>query len=151
MAEEVREAERERDEQRNRLAKSVGELEKQVRQELDWKKRLPTDGARIAVVTVTSISVVLSLVALRRMFRSSPRTLSNEDNTYPEYASLEELSSEIHAMRNQLNKLSVKKSGGLGRALVLRLVTAAGTAAGTLIAKRVIERMGTDTDDLYGG
>lgn len=151
MAEEVREAERERDEQRERLADSVGKLEKQVRTELDWKKRLSTDGARIAVVTVTSVSVLLSLVALRRILRPAHRAPSRAEDMYPEYASVEELADEIHAMRNQLAKLSVKKSGGLGRAVALRLVTAAGTAAGTLVAKRVFERMGTDTDDLYGG
>jgi hypothetical protein len=129
----VDQAQRKRELSKEALASDLGRLETRVRAELDWRTRLRRDGPRIAALGGAAVLVVGGLLIIR----SRLRRRDSDDHARP--ATLEDLAAELHDIRRALEKQNGKGEGIAQKAL-LRALSAAGSAGGTLVAKRMMAR-----------
>ena len=140
MGSAVDEAQQELDETKARLESSIDKLEERVRHELDWKSRLRRDGARYAVIGVASLAVLAALLLLRSRLRGA-----EEEDEGLTVTGLDDIAAELQALRDELEKVRKgKESQPLWQKAALRALAAAGTAAGTAVARGLMERFGGD-------
>lgn len=145
MGQGVDEARQQRELSKAALAGDLDRLEARVRAELDWRARLRRDGARYIALgagVVLVVAIAGAAVILRgRRKRAEP--------AFDHPVTLEELSAELHELRRQLEKKN-GRSGSLLQKALLRGVTAAGSAGGTVVARQIVKRQfaaseGTET------
>ena len=134
MAQGVDEARKQRELTKQALATDLDRLESRVRAELNWRTRLRRDGPRIAAIGAVIVVVAGAVMVLRRRLKHDP-----EEDTRP--ASLEEVTAELREIRRSLEKQNGKSSSIVQKAL-LRGVSAAGSAGGTMLAKQILQRQG---------
>lgn len=134
MAQGVDEARKQRELTKSALAADLDRLEARVRADLDWRARLRRDGPRIAAVGAAAVIVVGGVLLLRRRFAHRPARHSDP-------VSIDDLTAELREIRRQLEKNNGRSSSLVQKAL-LRGVSAAGSAGGTLLARRMLERQG---------
>ena len=123
------EAQRQRELSKAALAKSAGRLEQRVRAELDWKARLRRDGPRYAAIAGAAIVLIGTIVLVRSRLA---RRCGEEEETAP--VTLDDLVAELHELRKELKKGGDKTP--IWQKVVLRGVSAAGSAGGAYAAKR---------------
>jgi hypothetical protein len=126
-------AQRQRELSKQALEQSAGRLEQKVRAELDWKGRLRRDGPRYAAIAGAAIVAVGTIVFVRSRLR---RDAPEEDDTAP--VTLDDLVAELQALRKEIKKGGDKTP--FLQKVVLRGVSAAGSAAGAQAAKRIVDR-----------
>jgi hypothetical protein len=126
-------AQRQRELSKQALEQSAGRLEQKVRAELDWKARLRRDGPRYAAIAGAAIVVVGTIVFVRSRLR---RDAPEEEATAP--VTLDDLVAELQALRKEIKKGGDKTP--FLQKVVLRGVSAAGSAAGAQAAKRIVDR-----------
>jgi hypothetical protein len=107
-------------------------LEQKVRAELDWKARLRRDGPRYAAIAGGAVVLIGTIVFVRSRFHHD----TPEEETAP--VTLDDLVAELHALRKEVKKGGDKTP--VWQKLVLRGVTAAGSAGGAYAAKRLVDR-----------
>jgi hypothetical protein len=129
-------AQRQRELSKQALEQSAGRLEQKVRAELDWKARLRRDGPRYAAIAGVAIVLVGTIVFVRSRLRGEP---AEEEETSP--VTLDDLVAELHALRKEIKKGGDKTP--FLQKVVLRGVSAAGSAAGAQAAKRLVDRQET--------
>jgi hypothetical protein len=133
----VDEARRQRELTKAALAGDLDRLEARVRSELDWRARLTRERGRIVgigvgvVVVVVGASVVF--IVRRRFAPKRPKKSSMHPVT------LAEVDAELHELRKLLEKKNGSSSSLVQKA-VLRAISAAGTAGGTMVAREMIKR-----------
>ena len=132
MAPGTDEAQRQRELSKQALATSAGRLEDKVRAELDWKARLRRDGPRYAAVAGGAVVLIGALVFVRSRLRGD----KVEEETVP--VTLDDLVAELQALRREVKKGGDKTP--VWQKVVLRGVTAAGSAGGAYAAKRLVDR-----------
>ena len=132
MAPGTDEAQRQRELTKQALATSAGRLEERVRAELDWKARLRRDGPRYAAIAGGAIVLVGTLVFVRSRLRRDKA----EEEALP--ATLDDLAAELQELRKLVAKGGDKTP--IWQKVVLRGVTAAGSAGGAYAAKRLVDR-----------
>jgi len=126
-------AQRQRELSKQALEQSAGRLERKVRAELDWKARLRRDGPRYAAIAGVAIVLVGTIVFVRSRLRGEA---AEEEETAP--MTLDDLVAEVHALRKEIKKGGDKTP--FVQKLVLRGVSAVGSAAGAQAAKRIVDR-----------
>lgn len=135
MGQGVDEARQQRELSKAALAGDLDRLEARVRAEMDWRARLRQESGRLVGIGVGVAVVVVAagtvLVLRRRFGRAKP-----EPKLHP--VTLAELNSELHELRKLVEKQNGKSSSLVQKA-VLRAVTAAGTAGGTMLAREVLK------------
>ena len=133
MAPGTDQAQRQRELSKQALEQSAGRLEQKVRAELDWKARLRRDGPRYAAIAGAAIVVVGTIVFVRSRLR---RDAPEEEAEAP--VTLDDLVAELQALRKEIKKGGDKTP--FLQKVVLRGVSAAGSAAGAQAAKRIVDR-----------
>jgi hypothetical protein len=127
------EAQRQRELTKQALEQSAGRLEQKVRAELDWKARLRRDGPRYAAIAGGAVLLIGTIVFVRSRLRGDK---VDEEEVAP--ATLDDLMAELHALRKEVTKGGDKTP--VWQKVVLRGVTAAGSAGGAYAAKRLVDR-----------
>jgi hypothetical protein len=127
-------AQRQRELSKQALEQSAGRLEQKVRAELDWKARLRRDGPRYAAIAGVAIVLVGTIVFVRSRLRGD----AVEEEAAAAPMTLDDLVAEVHALRKEVKKGGDKTP--FVQKLVLRGVSAAGSAAGAQAAKRIVDR-----------
>jgi hypothetical protein len=127
------EAQRQRELTKAALAQSAGLLEQKVRAELDWKARLRRDAPRYAAIAGVAIVLVGTIVFVRSRLRGE---VAEEEEIGQ--VTLDDLVAELHALRKEVKKGGDKTP--LLQKVVLRGVSAAGSAGGAYAAKRLVDR-----------
>lgn len=133
MAPGTDEAQRQRELTKQALEQSAGRLEQKVRAELDWKARLRRDGPRYAAIAGGAVLLIGTIVFVRSRLRGEK---VDEEEAAP--ATLDDLMAELHALRKEVTKGGDKTP--VWQKVVLRGVTAAGSAGGAYAAKRLVDR-----------
>ena len=133
MAPGTDQAQRQRELSKQALEQSAGRLEQKGGAELDWKARLRRDGPRYAAIAGVAIVLVGTILFVRSRLRGEP---VEEEETAP--VTLNDLVAELHALRKEIKKGGDKTP--LLQKVVLRGVSAAGSAAGAQAAKRLVDR-----------
>lgn len=133
MGQGVDQAQRQRELTKHALELDLNRLEARVRSELDWRNRLRREGPRLAAIGAAAIVVAGGVLILRRRLRPG-----REHVEAP--STLEDLTAELHEIRKALEKQKNGKSSSLVQKALLRGVSAAGTAGGTLLARRMLQR-----------
>jgi hypothetical protein len=128
------EAQRQRELTKAALAQSAGRLEQKVRAELDWKARLRRDAPRYAAIAGVAIVLVGTIVFVRSRLRGDA---AEEDEEIGQ-VTLDDLVAELHALRKEVKKGGDKTP--IWQKVVLRGVSAAGSAGGAYAAKRLVDR-----------
>jgi len=126
------EAQRQRELSKAALATSAGRLEDRVRAELDWKARLRRDGPRYAAIAGGAVVLIGTIVLVRSRLRGDRA----DEETAP--ATLDELVAELQSLRKEIKKGGDKTP--VWQKVVLRGVSAAGSAGGAYAAKRLVDR-----------
>ena len=132
MAPGTDEAQRQRELSKQALADSAGKLEERVRAELDWKARLRRDGPRYAAIAGGAVVLIGTIVFVRSRLRRD----KDEEETTP--VTLDDLVAELQALRKEVKKGGDKTP--VWQKVVLRGVSAAGSAGGAYAAKRLVDR-----------
>ncbi len=132
MAPGTDEAQRQRELTKQALEQSAGRLEQKVRAELDWKARLRRDGPRYAAIAGGTVLLIGTIVFVRSRLRGE----KVDEEEAP--ATLDDLVAELHALRREVKKGGDKTP--VWQKIVLRGVTAAGSAGGAYAAKRLVDR-----------
>ena len=132
MAPGTDEAQRQRELSKQALANSAGRLEDRVRAELDWKARLRRDGPRYAAIAGGAVVLIGTIVLIRSRLRRDKA----EEETPP--VTLDDLVAELQALRKEVKKGGDKTP--IWQKVVLRGVSAAGSAGGAYAAKRLVDR-----------
>ena len=134
MAQGVDQAERERELTKQALASTLDRLESRVRHEVDWKARLRRDGVRYALIGGAVVFLAVGVVVAQRA--RAPKV-----EPAPAPSTLDEMASELAAIRKRLDGAKVSPDGGpLWQKVALRAAAAAATAAGTYAARRFMAR-----------
>jgi hypothetical protein len=126
------EAQRQRELSKQALADSAGKLEERVRAELDWKARLRRDGPRYTAIAGGAVVLIGTIVFVRSRLRRD----KDEEETTP--VTLDDLVAELQALRKEVKKGGDKTP--VWQKVVLRGVSAAGSAGGAYAAKRLVDR-----------
>jgi hypothetical protein len=126
-------ARRQRELSKEALAADLQRLEARVRSELDVRARLRRDAPRLLAVAGGAVLLVGVLVLLRA--RLSRR---HADDAAP--ATLDDLVGELRELREAVAKQRKKEGGSLLQKAMLRGVSAAGAAGGTVLIRRIVER-----------
>ena len=145
MGQGVDEARQQRELSKAALADNLDRLEARVRSELDWRARLQRERGRLIGIAA-GVGVVLVAAGVIVILR---RTFGPKKTTAPQPVTLEELGTELHELRRLVEKRN-GSSGSLVQKAVLRGVTAAGNAGGTMVARELLKRQmatpeGTET------
>jgi hypothetical protein len=138
----IDQAERERELTKQSLAGNIDRLEARVRYELDWKGRLRRDGARYALIGGVVVSAVVGAIVLRRVLHSDEKAPAAQPT------SLEEMATELAAIRKKLDAAKLEEGGPAWQKLAVRAVSAAAAAGGTYAARRYMARAGAPADEL---
>ncbi len=136
MAPGTDQAQRQRELSKQALEQSAGRLEQKVRAELDWKARLRRDAPRYAAIAGVAIALVGTIVFIRSRLRGE---VAEEEETA--LVTLDDLAAELHALRKEIKKGGDKTP--IWQKVVLRGVSAAGSAGGAYAAKRLVDRQET--------
>jgi hypothetical protein len=136
VGEAVAEARRERELSKQALAAQVDAIEARVRDELDWKAKLRSNGPRYLVIGGVSIVVIGGIVLLRKKF-------GKPQDPELEVGSLEEISRELRQIHKELDKRK-GESGPLWQKLAIRAATAGAAAGATLATRQLMERFAPD-------
>ena len=132
MGQGVDEARKQRELSKAALAADLDRLEARVRAELDWRTRLRRDGAKLAALGAAAVVILAALLLIRGRLRKDEA----EDD---EPASLEAVAAELRDIRRSLEKHD-GKGGSMAQKALLRALGAAGTAGGTYVARRMLQR-----------
>lgn len=132
MAQAVEQAQTQRELSKEALAADLERFEAKVRSELDVKARLRRDGLRFAAIGAAALLLVGGLVLLRARLRG------RDDADEADPATLEDLADELREIRKELEKQ--RKGGSGAQKLLLRGLTAAGSAGGTYVARQMLRR-----------
>ena len=135
MASAVDQARQQRELTKRRLAADAARIETRVRAELDWRARLRRDGPRLLALSAGAVVLVGVIVLVRSRFRHD-RSAEPSDPT-----SLEDVAAELREIRRRVEHRG-GDSGPVWQKALLRGVTAGGAAAGTYVAKRVMDQQG---------
>jgi hypothetical protein len=134
VAQAVDQAERERELTKQALATTIDRLEARVKVELDWKARLHRDGIRYALIGGVVVVAGVGIVLLRRAF-------AKDEEPAPMPHSLDEIATELAAIRKLLDHAKIDPDGGpLWQKVALRAVAAGAGAGGTYAARRFMAR-----------
>ena len=136
MAQALDQARKQRELSKQALAADVQRLEARVRRELDIRARIRRDAPRTLAVAGGAVLLVGVLVVVRTRFAGRRR-----DTAAP--ATLDDLVAELRELRQSIDK---KKEAGLLQKGALRVLSAAGAAGGTLVARRIVERQETQRE-----
>ncbi len=138
MGQATDQARHQRDLTRVALEADIDKLEKRIRAELDWKARLRRDGPQIAAIAGVVVIVVVGSLVLRRRFGGSHDGGAGGDDRA---MSLDELSREVRALREELGgKRKGGTSGGsqpLWQKVAIRAATAGAAGGASMLARRV--------------
>ena len=132
MAQAVEQAQKQRELSKEALVADLDRLEARVRSELDVKARLRRDGLRVLAVAAGAAVLVGGIVLLRARLGRRKGDASSEGPT-----SFEEMAAELREIRKALEK---QRGGSFPQKAVLRLLTAAGSAAGSAAARQMLMR-----------
>lgn len=132
MAQGADEARKQRELSKAALAADLDRLEAKVRAELDWRARLRRDGPKLAAIGATAMVVLGAVFVLRSRWRK-------DEPERRDPASLDDVAAELRDIRRTLEKLDGKGDSVAQKALV-RALTAAGSAGGTYLARRMVRR-----------
>ena len=138
MAQAVEQAQKQRELSKEALAADLGRFEAKVRSELDVKARLRRDGLRIAAIAGGALLLVGGLIVLRARLRKR----GEGDDEDP--ATIEDLADELREIRKELEKQ--RKGGSGAQKLLLRGLTAAGSAGGSYVARQMMKRRGAEEE-----
>ena len=146
MGQGVDEARQQRELTKAALAGDLDRLEARVRAEMDWRSRLRRERGRIVGIGVGVAVVAVAagaVLVLRRRFGAK----HDDASLHP--VTLAELNAELHDLRRAVEKQNGKSSSLVQKAM-LRAVTAAGSAGGTMVAREILKRQtgsreGTET------
>ncbi|MBV9099555.1 MAG: hypothetical protein JOZ46_12005 [Candidatus Dormibacteraeota bacterium] len=138
MAQAVEQAQKQRELSKEALAADLGRFEAKVRSELDVKARLRRDGLRIAAIAGGALLLVGGLIVLRARLRKR----GEGDDEDP--ATIEDLAEELREIRKELEKQ--RKGGSGAQKLLLRGLTAAGSAGGSYVARQMMKRRGAEEE-----
>jgi len=130
----VDEARKQRELSKAALAADLDRLEARVRAELDWRSRLRRDGPKLAAIGAAAVLVLGAVILIRGRLRKDAPELY-------EPASLEDVAAELRDLRRTLAKHD-GKGGSMAQKALLRALSAAGTAGGTYVARRMLQRQG---------
>ena len=130
MGQGVDEARKQRELSKAALAVDLDRLEARVRAELNWRARLRRDGAKLAALGAAAIVLLGAILLLRGRLR-------REEPERSEPASLEEVAAELRDIRRALEKHN-GIGGSVAQKALLRALSAAGTAGGTYLARRMV-------------
>ena len=131
MGQGVDEARKQRELSKATLAADLDRLEARVRAELDWRARLRRDGAKFAALGVAAIVLLGGVIVLRGRLRK------DRPDAMDEPASLEDVAAELRDIRRTLEKHN-GSGGSVAQKALLRALSAAGTAGGTYLARRMV-------------
>jgi len=126
----VDEARTQRELSKAALAADLDRLEARVRAELDWRGRLRRDGPKLAALGAAAILLLGAVLVLRGRLRS-------DEPERPEPSSLEDVAAELRDIRRALEKQN-GTGGSVAQKALLRALSAAGTAGGTYLARRMV-------------
>jgi len=138
VAQAVEQAQKQRELSKEALAADLGRFEAKVRSELDVKARLRRDGLRIAAIAGGALLLVGGLIVLRARLRKR----GEGDDEDP--ATIEDLAEELREIRKELEKQ--RKGGSGAQKLLLRGLTAAGSAGGSYVARQMMKRRGAEEE-----
>ena len=133
MAPGTDEAQRQRELSKQALATSAGRLEQRVRAELDWKARLRRDGPRYAAIAGGAVAADRDDRA-----RSARACAATRPRRRRRRSTLDDLVAELQQLRKEVKKGGDKTP--IWQKVVLRGVSAAGSAGGAYAAKRLVDR-----------
>jgi len=119
------------------LAADIDKLEKRIRAELDWKARLRRECPQIAAIAGAVLVVAVGGYLLRRRFGGRCSAEAEVGGAM----SLEELSREVRALREQLGKGRGKSgtsdgSQPLWQKVAVRAATAGAAGGASMMARR---------------
>ena len=140
MGQGVDQAQRQRELTKHALELDLDRLEARVRSELDWRTRLRREGPRLVAMGAAVVVLAGGVLILRRRLNRGRAGRPEQSIT------LEDLTSELREIRRTLEKQNGKSSSFVQKAL-LRGVSAAGTAGGTLLARRMLQRQMTSPEE----
>jgi hypothetical protein len=146
VAQGVAEAERERELSKQALAAQVTALGERVRGQLDWRAKLRRDGLRYVVIGTVALVIATSVVVLR------VRRSKHEEDPETTVASLDDIAKQLTEIRAELARQR-RASGPLWQKLAVRAATAAAGAAGSVAARKAMERFeaGGGPEPNFGG
>lgn len=130
MGQGVDEARKQRELSKAALAADLDRLEARVRADLDWRARLRRDGPKIAALGVAAIALLGTVLLLRGRLR-------REEPEIDAPTSLEDVAAELRDIRRTLEKHN-GSGGSVAQKALLRALSAAGTAGGTYLARRMV-------------
>jgi len=133
VAQGVDQARRQRELTKQQLEADAARIEARTRHELDWRGRLRRDGPRIAALGAGALVLIGAIVLVRSRARRDRKPAD------PGPASLDDVASELREIRDRLERRG-GESGPVWQKVLLRGVTAAGAAAGTYAAKRIMDQ-----------
>lgn len=141
------------------LAADIDKLEKRIRAELDWKARLRRDGPQVVAIAGAVVVVVVGSMVLRRRFgggRGRAGGASGGLGTSGADAdgvamSVEELTRELRALREELaGKGKSGTSGGsqpLWMKVAVRAATAGAAGGASMLARRYARQAQSAAED----
>ena len=141
MGQGVDQAQRQRELTKHALELDLNRLEARVRSELDWRTRLRREGPRLAAAGVVVVVVAGGILVLRR------RLTRGRTHAAPPPTTLEDLTAELHEIRKALEKQKNGKSSSFVQKALLRGVSAAGTAGGTMLARQMLQRQMSSAEE----
>jgi len=130
------------------LAADIDKLEKRIRADLDWKARLRREGPQIAAIAGAVIVVAVGGYVLRRRFgRHAPQAEEKGGSM-----SIEELTREVRALREQIGKGKGKSgtqdgSQPLWQKVAIRAATAGAAGGASFVARRYARQAQDATQD----
>ena len=134
MAETLDQARKQRELSKQALTADLDRLEARLRTELDLKTRLRRDGPRMLAFAGGAVLLVGAIVVLRSRLGGGKRRRAQD-----RAATYDDLVAELREIHKSLDKKSGKK-GSLPQKVLLRAVSAAGAAAGSVAVRQVLAR-----------
>ena len=125
------------------LAEDIDRLEKRIRAELDWKARLRREGPQIAAIAGAVVLVMVGGYVLRKRFGGAGRGAHGAGagaGAAGGAMSLEELTREVRALREELHGKGKSGTSGdsqpLWMKVAVRAATAGAAGGASMLARR---------------
>ena len=132
------------------LAEDIDKLERRIRAELDWKARLRREGPQIAAIAGAVVIVVVGGYVLRRAVggrgsggRGGGSAAAGDASGAKGAMSLDELTREVRALREQLERKDGGTSGDaqpLWMKVAVRAASAGAAAGASMLARKYARR-----------